>query len=290
MQHSRIPRLLHFKALNPLVEFGGSPFYVAAEESRWISREGLPRMAALNSFGHSGTNAHLVISEYQAPAEDHATAYLQQSSDPIIVPLSAKTTEQLRQKAIDLLDFIRGNETRPMLRPEVVDLSSLAYTLQNGREAMEERLGFIVSSVHQLADKLQSYLDGRQDGDDIRHGRVKRQKNAMASLIPNGELQETVHQWMRVRNLSKLMEVWVQGVELQWDDFYDDAKPRRMRLPVYPFAQERYWAYATVPADRVDVPAAWSGSYESVEDVIDKLEQGLIGDTEGVNALRLLVS
>jgi acyl transferase domain-containing protein len=155
---------------------------------------------------------------------------------------------------------------------------------------MEERLGFIVSSVDQLAAKLQSYIDGRQDSDDIRHGRVKRQKNALAPLIPNGELQETVDQWTRAKKLSTLLEVWVQGVELEWDKFYDDAKPRRMRLPVYPFAQERYWAYATVQEDRVDVPAAWSGSFESVEDVIDKIEQGLMGDDEGVNALRLLVS
>ncbi|MCP5005806.1 MAG: hypothetical protein GY941_17995, partial [Planctomycetes bacterium] len=38
-----------------------------------------------------------------------------------------------------------------------VDLQSLAYTLQTGREAMEERLGFIVTSIQELEEKLEVY-------------------------------------------------------------------------------------------------------------------------------------
>ena len=45
------------------------------------------------------------------------------------------------------MEFVRGRGNR-------IDLVSMAYTLQAGREAMEERLGFVVSSVEQLAEKL----------------------------------------------------------------------------------------------------------------------------------------
>jgi acyl transferase domain-containing protein/enoyl-CoA hydratase/carnithine racemase/acyl carrier protein/SAM-dependent methyltransferase len=290
MQHARIPRLLHFKALNPLIEFDGSPFYVGAEESEWKSREGSPRMAALNAFGHSGTNAHLVVREYLEPAEDHDSGDIEQSGDPVFISLSAKTTEQLRQRAIDLLDFIRAGEKRPTRRPEALNLRSLGYTLQTGREAMEERLGFIVSSVAQLASKLQSYTDGKQNIDGVRQGRAKRKKDALALLIADGALQETIDQWIREKRLSKLLELWVQGVDLDWGKFYDGAKPRRMRLPVYPFANERYWVDGTAPVHLPDNLAALTGSFESVEDVIDKLEQGLMDDNEGVRALRLMVS
>jgi acyl transferase domain-containing protein len=78
-------------------------------------------------------------------------------------------------------------------------------------------------------------------------------------------------------------------VELDWGKFYD-AEPRRMRLPVYPFAKERYWAPPKAPAGRPDDPAAFSGDFASVEDVIDRIEQGLIDENDGVRALRLLVS
>lgn len=50
MQHGRIPRLLHFRELNPLIEFAASPFHVSAEERDWPALDG-PRLAALNSFG-----------------------------------------------------------------------------------------------------------------------------------------------------------------------------------------------------------------------------------------------
>ena len=42
----------------------------------------------------------------------------------------------------------------------------MAYTLQVGREAMEERLGMVVSSVEQLAEKLEAYIEGQHDIED----------------------------------------------------------------------------------------------------------------------------
>jgi acyl transferase domain-containing protein len=279
LQHGRIPRPLHFQTLNPLIEFGGSPFYVGTEDSEWSSPDGSPRMAALNAFGHSGTNAHLVVREHLEPREDPRAGRIQRSDDPIIIPLSAKTAEQLRQKAIDLLDFIRAEGKLPLRRPEAIDLRRLGCTLQTGREAMEERLGFIVSSVEQLEHKLQSYVDGKQDIDGVRQGRAKRQKDAAPPLIADDRVQD-----------ANLLESWVRGGEVDWGRFYGDAKPRLMRLPVYPFAKERYWARAMAPADRSDPLAAFSADFASVEDVLDRLEQGFMDEADGVRALRLLVS
>ena len=37
----------------------------------------------------------------------------------------------------------------------MANLADMAYTLQVGREAMEERLGVIVGSIEELAEKLQ---------------------------------------------------------------------------------------------------------------------------------------
>ena len=82
----------------------------------------------------------------------------------VIVPLSARTVEQLRQRARDLLEFIRAASSQP------VDLVAVAYTLQIGREPMQERLGFVVSSVAQLAEKLSTYINGDKDIEEIYPG------------------------------------------------------------------------------------------------------------------------
>ncbi len=59
------------------------------------------------------------------------------------------------KKCVDLLDFVRP-------RLSTIDLAAMAYTLQVGREAMEERLGLVVSSVEQLVRKLEAYVAGAQ--------------------------------------------------------------------------------------------------------------------------------
>jgi len=41
--------------------------------------------------------------------------------------------------------------------------------------------------------------------------------------------------------LSKLAQLWVSGVEIDWQLLYGNPKPQRISLPTYPFAKERYW-------------------------------------------------
>ena len=91
LKHRRLPGLLHFTELNPLIEFDGSPFYVNTQVREWRSTDGTPLMAALNSFGHSGTNAHLVVEEYiPRPSQRRL-----REDRPVLVPLSAQTEEAL---------------------------------------------------------------------------------------------------------------------------------------------------------------------------------------------------
>src|SRR5438093_174446 len=115
-----------------------------------------------------------------------------------------------------------------------------AYTLQVGREAMEERLGFMVSSAEQLADKLQAYLAGEQDIEDTYQGQVKRNNDALSVFSTDADLQQTVDRWIANTKLSKLLDLWVKGLEVDWSKLYGEARPRRISLPTYPFARERY--------------------------------------------------
>ena len=59
-----------------------------------------------------------------------------------------------------------------------VNLIEMAYTLQVGREAMDERLGFVVSSVEQLAEKLEAYVAGEQGIEDVYQGQVSAARRA----------------------------------------------------------------------------------------------------------------
>lgn len=45
-------------------------------------------------------------------------------------------------------------------------------------------------------------------------------------------------------NLSGLGVVWSRGVEIDWNSLYPGGVPRRVALPTYPFARQRYWIEA----------------------------------------------
>ena len=117
----------------------------------------------------------------------------------------------------------------------------MAYTLQVGREAMEERLGLVVSSVEQLAERLEAYVHGELKIDDFYQGQVKRGSEALLLFSRDADLQQTVEKWMANKKFSKLLELWVKGLELDWNKLYDEVKPQRIGLPTYPFARDRYW-------------------------------------------------
>ena len=245
MKHQQIVPSLHSKRLNPHIDFEKTPFIVNQTLRTWdqpvINGNSLPRIAGLSSFGAGGSNAHIIIQEYLSPIEVNQPIALQDLE--FLIPLSARTADQLKQKALDLLNFIhRSQEEKQATAPrKLVDLVAMAYTLQVGREAMAERLGFIVKSVDQLTEKLQTFINGEQNIEDVYLGQIKRDKDDMSLFGGDADLQENINQWISQKKLSKLIELWVKGLELDWKKLYGENKPPRISLPVYPFAKERYW-------------------------------------------------
>ncbi|HEY3051828.1 MAG TPA: enoyl-CoA hydratase-related protein, partial [Thermoanaerobaculia bacterium] len=231
MQHQQIVPSLHSEQLNPHIDFPNTPFIVNQTLREWeqpvVDGRKVPRMAGISSFGAGGSNAHIILEEYQAPASKPLAVA------PVIILLSARTPEQLQQKTRALLEFVRA-------RLSTIDLVSMAYTLQVGRESMDERLGFVVSSAEQLIEKLEAYLAGEEGIDDAYQGQVKRGNGAL-SVFSSDDLQQTIDKWIANGKLAKLVDLWVKGVDPDWSNLYGESKPRRMSLPTYPFAKERYW-------------------------------------------------
>ncbi|MDF3014454.1 MAG: Mycocerosate synthase, 6-deoxyerythronolide-B synthase, partial [Cellvibrio sp.] len=241
-KHQKLVKTLHCDEVNPYIDLKESPFYIVQETKHWNrlkndSGQEIPRRAGVSSFGFGGANAHVVLEEYTPGTVDlspmiHAPDA--QTTEPVIIALSARTKKQLEQRASDLLAFLRSSSS--------LNLNALAYTLQTGREAMEERLGLIVTSVHELQEKLTSFLSGNQ-AMDVYVGQVKRNKENMAVFTADEELQEAIEKWIDRKKISKLLDLWVKGFQFDWNKLYGDSKPQRISVPTYPFAKERYWVY-----------------------------------------------
>lgn len=229
VKHRELPPTIHFERLNPHIRLEGTPFYVNTALQAWTPRGDARRHAAVSSFGYSGTNAHIVIGEYTG-ARRPAT----QLPPAFIVPLSAKTPAQLTDIVRELLAFVRRHG-------EDVALADLAYTLQVGRAAMEERLGFVVESMAQLTDRLQGHLDGRRDLPDSSAGQAQKHRESLSLIDQDEEFRDALlERWMAQRKYPQLLKLWAKGMAMDWSRLYVD-RPRRIALPTYPFARERYW-------------------------------------------------
>ncbi|MGD6960810.1 SDR family NAD(P)-dependent oxidoreductase [Fictibacillus phosphorivorans] len=135
---------------------------------------------------------------------------------------------------------------------ERLSLDRIAYTLQNGREAMEERLAFLVKDVTELYTKLKEFCFEGNNSKDMYSGNNRDSLEIINLFIEGKEGEEFIHSMIQNEKLEKLAKLWTIGMDMDWNKFYLDGHPSRVSLPTYPFAKERYWKLK-VPENETNV-------------------------------------
>jgi polyketide synthase PksN len=246
MRHGRMAPSLHAATLNPNIDFGAVPFRVVREARAWERMDGAPFRAGLSSFGAGGSNAHLVLEEYRAPASAAPAPSL-----PLAITLSARTEERLRAYASGLARFAAASPDRS---PEA--LARLARAFRSGREAMEERLGILASSWEELARKAADFAEGSL-AEGCWRGHAKRNREAFALFATDEELRETLGRWFARGKTAALLEMWSKGLDFDWDRAYGDGpRPAKTEAPVYPFERVRCWPAMAEPPLPAGIGAA----------------------------------
>ena len=288
LQHGELAPSLHVDELNPHIDFDSTPFVVQREAAEWkrpvvavddvISE--VPRRAGVSSFGAGGSNAHVVIEEY---VRDHPAPRAVLADEPAVVVLSAKDEERLREQASALLRSLLETERTGAA------LADVAYTLQIGREAMSERLGTVVRSFAELRGRLQTFLDQPEGGEGLHRGRVTHADRALSALTADEDLSAVVGTWLAKGKYAKVLDLWVNGFELDWRSLHPAGSARIVPLPTYPFARERYWIADRPVAGRLhdSHPVAAGGSL--IDDVLDDVMSGSLGIEAAAEHLRLSV-
>nr|WP_246027806.1 MULTISPECIES: SDR family NAD(P)-dependent oxidoreductase [Paenibacillus] len=246
LKYRQLVPSLHSSTLNPNIDFNDSPFLVQQELTEWkrpvVNIDGkmieCPRIAGISSFGAGGSNAHVLIEEY-IPEEQEMRDAVELPRYPGMVILSAKNKERLNEQVQRLLAALKEPEYAK------TDLYDIAFTLQVGREPMEERLAVVVNSVKELEEKLESFLAGDEETDGLYLGQAKKNKDILAVLETDEDMASMVDSWIGKGKFTKLAELWVKGLDIDWNRLYGNTRPRRISLPTYPFAKERYWVNIT---------------------------------------------
>ena len=208
----------------------------------------VPRVAGISSFGAGGSNAHLVLEEYvpqdNKDGDQVTETEMNEIVEQALIVLSAKNTDTLKGQAANLVEAMKAHAYGD------ADLTNIAFTLQEGRELMPERLATIVSSVAELTEKLEAFVRG-EEVEDLFSANVKAHKATFALLDADKEMALTVERWMSAGKYNKVMELWTKGLLVDWTLLYRDAPvaPRLISLPTYPFNKKRYWIGDTASTD-----------------------------------------
>ncbi|MBF0695876.1 SDR family NAD(P)-dependent oxidoreductase [Actinomyces bowdenii] len=251
MRHGTLPPSLHLSRVNPLLDLADSPFWLVQRTSEWArlvdpSGRVIPRRAGLSSFGFGGANAHVLVEEHMADIRPDETP--DDVRDEVLI-LSASSEEQL----LRLAEATRRRlKTLSTSTDEAFMLRDVVHTLQVGRDEHSQRLALCARDLEEAAARLGAYLDGATEGLPIWSGHVSA-KRSVHGVLP--------------QEAGAIAQLWVEGADIVWDR-QDVFVRRRVPLPTYPFAKDRYWVSSDEAQD------------EALLRLLDRLESGDVGVDE----------
>ncbi len=236
MQHRTLVPSIHTGKLNPEIAWEMTPFSVVQHGKPWepvydAHGQAIPLRACVNAFGAGGSNAHLVME-----AAPESVGRVEDGTEPELILLSARDGAGLERRAEQLLGCLcqAGKEAA---RPWA--LRDLAATLAFGREPMAERLALLVSSVEELVAALEAWRKGGRV-EALYRGQVDGPTDERARFENNG-----------LHRLDAVARRWVSGGPLP----EPPAAWRKVALPGYPFAGERYWFAPVAEAEGAPMPS-----------------------------------
>ncbi len=151
LQNQYIPKILHFQKVNPLIALDKIPAIIPTEGMEWKTiSEGKRRIAGINSFGISGTNAHIILEE--APAPEPVVAEVARSKH--LFTLSAKSEKALRE-------LVESYEIYLSSQPKN-SLADICFTTNTGRAHLDNRLAVVTESTAQLREQLSAFTTGEE--------------------------------------------------------------------------------------------------------------------------------
>ncbi|MEO1559581.1 MAG: type I polyketide synthase [Cyanobacteria bacterium J06632_19] len=144
MQHQQLPAHLHLQEPNPKIDW--QPWLKVPQAlTPWLAPKG--RFAGVSSFGFTGTNAHVVLSE----APDDISIPRGEYERPVhLLQLSAKNEQALLELAQNYIDYLKTH-------PEQY-LGDICFTANSCRLSYKHRLAVVAKSREELQTKLYGFI------------------------------------------------------------------------------------------------------------------------------------
>ncbi len=149
LKHRAIPASLHFDEPNPAIPWSELPLTVQREMTPWPA-EATPAVAGVSSFGISGTNSHIVLTDLFEATNGHRQK-ARGADVAHVLPISAHNATALEAMARAYRDVARDGRG---------DLADICYTASVRRTHHDHRLSVLGRSWSEIGDQLDAHFAG----------------------------------------------------------------------------------------------------------------------------------
>ncbi|BCJ94417.1 hypothetical protein acsn021_19860 [Anaerocolumna cellulosilytica] len=228
---------LHFNKLNNHIEIADSPFYFPDKAKSWSGIVG-KRRAGVSSFGFGGTNAHVILEEapecMDMPVRNQELSYL--------FTVSAGNTASLFHNVEKLYRFLQ--------QPMEKFIAGISYTLTARRKHFSHRIVFLAKDMAEIVYKLEYILSVRSEQSNNQYGYSVVKTNKIANTFGSNTLEpeillglqtENPHSMVRAQTLEKLIQIYLSGEKIEWENLFTEEEKIMVPLPAYGFHEERYF-------------------------------------------------
>ena len=146
--------------LNPKLKLEENEFVVQQTTEPWITEQGKPRIAALNSFGFGGSNVHLILREVPSKQCSNEMSVNRLNN---VLTLSTRSKEALQKMARLYSEWIKNNVEN--MDERFVD--NLCYSLNERRSQFPHRLALAFGSTVEASKSLADYADNSVGWDKL---------------------------------------------------------------------------------------------------------------------------
>jgi 3-oxoacyl-(acyl-carrier-protein) synthase len=181
LESRTLPPQADFSVANPRLAAEGARFEVLTRPRPWPDNDGAPRRAAINGFGFGGSNAHLVLEEFDPAAPRPAAAPRATGAVERVAIVAAVPVLPSRSPTFDLAELALPNSI--LILPDVLDRMDRAQMLAlvagaralaalPGWKTMAEQVGVVLGiegktgcGVEANVRVFRDWLRGRLDRD-----------------------------------------------------------------------------------------------------------------------------
>lgn len=151
LKHHTVPASLHLQEPNPQVPWETGALAIPTQPTPLPAAPG-EGVAGVSSFGITGTNAHVILTEVPPPPAKEAQIH--ESDRAYLLPLSAHTDAALTAVAQAYRTWFST--------ADAPDLQDICYTAGCRRTHHGKRLALVAHNKHEMLTQLDAFLSGDQ--------------------------------------------------------------------------------------------------------------------------------